>query len=264
MVNVLPLITLLAILPFTTAATIGTRNELIDCSDLGISGVDQFNCKQIDGHYLVNGQCPLGNPKSECKNYCEIRRTGYIGLEQAAPGSPGAPRYSDTGIDMEISKSFSVTKETNVGLTAGWGKIFEASVSYKYTTTATDATTAGYKSMTKEELKGRYSRWRFWPSMVSTCGSTTEQQMVTSRCSGMSCTGGSSFARECKGNPIYKGNVCSTTYQLTPDGKQIAGTFLQQFITNNDKPLAWEEQPESYQKLCGRCNPHCSVQAKDC
>ncbi|KAH8687580.1 hypothetical protein BGZ60DRAFT_510242 [Tricladium varicosporioides] len=246
MVNAFILVTLLAILPFTTAASIGTRVEIKDCSDLGISGVDQFDCKQKDGHYLVNGQCPLGNPKSECKNYCEVRRTGYIGMEQAAPGDPGSPRYADTGIDMQISESFSITKEVNAGLTAGWD-----------TTTKTDATTAGYTSMTKDEIKGRYTRWRFWPSMVSTCGSTTEQQMVTSRCSGMSCTGGSSFAGECKGNPIYKGNVCSTTYQLTPDGKKIAGTFLQQFITNGNKPLAWEEQPESYQRLCDILTESC-------
>lgn len=211
-----------------------------DTCDDDFTGTDRYDCDKPAGHTLnADGSCGNGispDPDQECKIYCEIRRTGWVGDMQTAPGKFGELQAKGTSINLEEGTEVSITTGFSVGLDGTMEEVFSLGASfectqYTYLTSSpphcivTDKSCAGSVSVTKttsiqrngESSDDYHSKWVLWPKMVTTCGSLTSYDYSP----GASGGDGSSFATPaCFVNTASTvGNVCTTTPFLNSDGE---------------------------------------------
>ncbi|KAH6683014.1 hypothetical protein B0J14DRAFT_694442 [Halenospora varia] len=244
-------IALLAFLATSNASSLILHPRTRDCGDLAPSEISFFDCEKKAGHTLINGACPKATFKENCESYCEIKRTVYLGPERNAPGQPGETSPPLNGLAFAATTSLSVTKDLTIGATS-FGKAIEFAVTYHYSTTVTNGVTVSHPSINNGQTEF-YTRWVYFPVMITTCGDTTYQDVkktprTREQMADVSCVGPEKHAV----------NVCSTTYKQTSDN-QIVTHFAQRYENDKGEPLPWLEQSDTYKKTCPCGNPACRV-----
>lgn len=96
-------------------------------------GKEHFDCPKPEGHTLDDkGVC--GDPDNAddlCEHYCEVRRTGLVGMETTAPGKYG--RYTGPGLTSTLGEgeSTSITKGFSIGVEGVAKEVIGAGVSFE-------------------------------------------------------------------------------------------------------------------------------------
>ena len=120
-------------LPLDDAISTLVQRDLRDCSPehIGLENKWYTNCIRKEGHYFkADGTCPVGSPLESCKSYCEIKRRAFLGEEQYGPGNSGSKHPAAAKIGLDLGKSFTITKELKLGLSAEYLSAVTGSLSY--------------------------------------------------------------------------------------------------------------------------------------
>lgn len=107
---------------------------------MNFDGKERFDCEKPEGH-TMNDDGVCGDPDNaddNCEHYCEIRRTGLVGMETIAPGKfgeynlPGVVYNLAEGESTTITKGFSIGVEGVAKEVIGAGVSFECKSCYSY------------------------------------------------------------------------------------------------------------------------------------
>jgi hypothetical protein len=172
------------------------------------NGMDRFDCTRINVVDKDNN-CPVATNdlKTECKKYCEVRRTAWLGDETTLVLSngvtnripPGQLPTLQGGLEFSIAKSLSAVP--SLGVLGDLEKAFAFGVDFPMVTSKTTTTTA---QLTDELSNEYYSSWVAFPIFMSTCGTLTEKTSVTNYGKG------GLTAQYCGGTQKTTINSCST------------------------------------------------------
>jgi hypothetical protein len=109
------------------------RQEHDPCDIMGFTGDTWYNCSKPVGHRLIpeTGVCGPPTAENKCQVYCEVRRTGFLGMETNAPKQfanqvpPGISLALTEGEEESISLGFSTGIEGVIEDIFGAGVSFE-------------------------------------------------------------------------------------------------------------------------------------------
>ncbi|KAI1879076.1 hypothetical protein JX265_003253 [Neoarthrinium moseri] len=203
-----------------------------DCAH-DFSGISRTDCHKPAGHNIrSDGFCGTKDdlqPKNDCKFYCEIRRAGFLGNRQYAPGKFGQLQLQGDAIGLSSGDEETITMGFEIGLEGTIEDAIGGGASFQY--------------RDPEKHPAYRSRWVFWPKMVMTCGdlarNTHHKESVPRRVG---------FDIDvCEGDRVTDHNVCTTTPFLDDEGN-VDSFWALLYIdpkTNEEAPL--ENQTIMYQ-----------------
>ncbi|KAK8024510.1 hypothetical protein PG993_012576 [Apiospora rasikravindrae] len=187
-------------------------------------------------------------PENQCQVFCEIRRTGFYGMEQRLEGEagqrspPGVKVTVGAGHEIGVSNGFSISVEGVIKEVIGLG------VSYEWSMEEVKSTTI---ERTAEDMAppGRYSRWVYMPKYVESCGTISRRKYVGGiPCIGVGCPQKPDPAT-CEGDVENVENVCSMTAKRLPDGSADM-EWAYRFEWEDGAPIPMDSQPPSYRQFC--------------
>ncbi|KAF4910482.1 hypothetical protein CGCVW01_v011688 [Colletotrichum viniferum] len=152
-----------------------------DCA-YAYDGVPHFDC---DAKNKLNedGTCGQITPENnKCQVFCELRRTGFLGHEQRAPGAGGDQQLPGKAVELGAGSETSISNGFSIGVEGIFKEAIGAGVSYAW-------------SLTK----------------------TTEYSAPTP-CTGSHCTSLPADDPDCIGEVENIPNVCSLVPKLNPEG----------------------------------------------
>ncbi|GKT66838.1 hypothetical protein ColTof3_14177 [Colletotrichum tofieldiae] len=211
-----------------------------DCA-VAYDGVPHFDC-EWKNKMNEDGTCGQITPENnKCQTFCELRRTGFFGHEERAPG-PGGSQQAP-GVKPELTKGHetSISNGFSIGVDGIFKDAIGAGVSYaSYSITLTD----------EVENPGFNHRWVFFPKLIESCGTLSRTTYsAPTPCTGLHCTGLPADDADCIGELETVSNVCSLVPKLDDEGNpELAWAVRYEDEAGNAKPF--EEQHSSYQNVC--------------
>ncbi|GJC89251.1 hypothetical protein ColLi_12089 [Colletotrichum liriopes] len=211
-----------------------------DCA-VAYDGVPHFDC-EWKNKMNEDGTCGQITPENnKCQTFCELRRTGFYGHEERAPG-PGGSQQAP-GVKPELTKGHetSISNGFSIGVDGIFKDAIGAGVSYaSYSITLTD----------EVENPGFNHRWVFFPKLIESCGTLSRKTYsAPTPCTGLHCTGLPADDADCIGELETVSSVCSLVPKLDGEGNpELAWAVRYEDEAGNAKPF--EEQHSSYQNVC--------------
>ncbi|KAK7971567.1 hypothetical protein PG989_016583 [Apiospora arundinis] len=217
-----------------------------DCP-LAYNGISRLDCPKKN-KMNEDGSCGEVKPGNQCQVFCELRRTGFFGMEQRLDGEAGGRSPSGVkvaigaGHEVGISNGFSINAEGVIKEVIGLGVTYEWSM--------TEAKSVSIERTADETAPpGRYSRWVYFPKYVESCGTLSQKKLIKGQpCIGMGCNQ-KPDPDTCEGDVENVENVCSMTAKRHPDGAaDVDWTY--RFEWEDGAPLPMKDQPHGYKELC--------------
>ncbi|XWX01835.1 hypothetical protein V2A60_009864 [Cordyceps javanica] len=221
------------------------------CMPMTFDGKERFDCSKPEGHTLGEGGV-CGDPDDaddHCEQYCEVRRTGLIGLESTAPGIYG--RYTAAGIQASIAEgeSVSITKGFSIGVEGIAKEVIGAGVSFEWSIEKTESKTIEQAGETSDKYG---TRWVFFAKFIESCGSVSRKKWRPGvPCpfpDPIMCSQDPAYEPFCEGEVETLENICSYTPYLR-DGKPEV-FWVQRFEDGEGNIVPLAEQTKSYQNIC--------------
>ncbi|KAF0317042.1 hypothetical protein GQ607_015702 [Colletotrichum asianum] len=238
--------------PGSRKRSLGRSLARRDCA-WAYDGVPHFDC---DAKNRLNEDGSCGGqivPESNCQAFCELRRTGFLGHEERAPGEggnqmlPGEAKELGGGFETSISNGFSI------GVEGIFTEVIGAGVSYEWSISKTTLTTTT-RSM-KDVSSEQYSRWVFFPKLIESCGTVSRKTYsAPTPCTGLPCAGLPADDPDCVGDLENVANVCSLVPKLNPDGEPEV-FWAVRYEYEDGTPLPFDEQHFSYKTPCVSDDP---------
>jgi hypothetical protein len=226
-----------------------TRASRDPCETLSFNGQSRFDCPKKEGHTINpdTGVCGTPSPyENKCQTYCEVRRTGFYGLETFPDGQAGQNNGPSLKVALAQNTEYSVTHAVSVGVEGVIADVFGLGVGYEYSVT----TTKGRSIEISIDTNGKDNwRWVYFPKMIETCGDVSTQEYIPeSSCTGSWCEGTSPEPPRCEGEIKTTHNICSLTPYIL-DGQPIVYWTIR-YEDEDENVLPLKDQFPDYQKLC--------------
>lgn len=115
----------------------GRRGQVLDDNGdckLSYDGVSRLDCPKKNT-LNEDGSCGEVKPGNQCQVFCELRRTGFYGMEQRLDGEAGGRSPSGVkvtlgaGHEIGISNGFSINADGVIKEVIGLGVTYECKVS---------------------------------------------------------------------------------------------------------------------------------------
>lgn len=219
-----------------------------DCA-MAYDGVPHTDCQRKNVWKEAERRCE--GEWVGCQIYCEIKRTGFYGMERPAPGSvsnmrgvPGTSLSLEKGYEFSVSHAFSATAEGTLKA------VFAAGVSYAYSVTQTTGTTVVMSPEAKSDT--HWSRWVYFPKLIETCGIIQRRPTrPPPSCTGDICLLTRQADHGCVETvePETLMDQCSTTPRLNDAGEPSVD-WAYRFELKDGNPAPFKEQPPGYQHIC--------------
>ncbi|KAF3022625.1 hypothetical protein E8E14_013871 [Neopestalotiopsis sp. 37M] len=204
------------LVPDSNLSPLAIRDNPDVCVD-DFTAKDRYDCPKPAGHVLQdNGQrCgtkDMLTASNRCKVYCEVRRSGWIGRWETAPGKFGELQQKGSrGLTISTGEETTVSYGFSIGLEASYESAIGGGASFQCTCTKSDTKV---KTVERDSVGSPdfASKWVFFPKMRSTCGTVTERNYHEAQTNGRYVE-----PAHCGGEEKTTHNVCSTTF-ATKDG----------------------------------------------
>ncbi|KAI8297281.1 hypothetical protein K4K59_003552 [Colletotrichum sp. SAR11_240] len=223
-----------------------------DCA-YAYDGVPHFDC---DAKNKLNedGTCGQITPENnKCQVFCELRRTGFLGHEQRAPGAGGDQQLPGKAVELGAGSETSISNGFSIGVEGIFKEVIGAGVSYEWSLTKTTfvSTTQKVSNVSPEH----YTRWVFFPKLIESCGTTSRREYsAPTPCTGSHCTSLPADDPDCIGDVENIPNVCSLVPKLNPEGSPEVLWALR-YEQADGTALPYDEQHESYKRQCVNNDP---------
>lgn len=237
--------------PSSPASILLARRQDVDpCATMGYTGESKYNCHQKEGHTLVDGVCPSPVYKEDCWSYCEVRRTGFLGLESVPEGQAGTQNLPGINAVLAVSTEYSITHGVSVGIAGGWEDIIAGAVNYEFSSTIAQGKTVQQEG---EDLDNEHRwRWVFFPKEIETCGDGSKFDIAP----GVPNPNGGQSTPVCGDNvEETQHNICAKTAEIDPNSKQPIVFWAVRYEDDEGNPVPIEQQHKSYQDLCKAADP---------
>lgn len=107
------------------------KRQIDPCAAMGYDGNPKYNCPQKPEHTLrKDGTCPAPVYSSNCWAYCEIKRTGYLGLETVLSGQAQTQNLPAISVALQSGAEYTVSNGFSVGVEGILKEVFALSVNY--------------------------------------------------------------------------------------------------------------------------------------
>jgi len=106
------------------------RQDADPCANIGFSGEPRTDCARK--YYLApDGSCDGElNPGNQCQVFCEVKRTGFLGIETVAPGEWGVQKPANQPFTLANGVETTVSHGFSIGIEGIVKEVFGAGVTY--------------------------------------------------------------------------------------------------------------------------------------
>ncbi|KAI0396017.1 hypothetical protein F5Y17DRAFT_151444 [Xylariaceae sp. FL0594] len=222
-----------------------------DCT-FAYDGVSHFDCAWKN-QLNADGSCapilPTDNLDTDCKAFCELRRTGLLGPETRAWGKSGELQPASTQIQFQAGTEVAVTTSFSVSIEGVFKDVFGAGLGYENSmTVATSNVTAVSSGDVADPAKNFFARWVFFPKLIESCGTISEKDVTVVDGPCPEC--GGPIIERCTGEPRNYGNSCVLSPKLNPDTREPEVFWAVRWEYADGTPVPFEEQAPGYKSLC--------------
>ncbi|RYC62919.1 hypothetical protein CHU98_g3289 [Xylaria longipes] len=184
-----------------------------------IDNKPRYDCDKPAGHKLnPDGSC--GDPNlfdpdvSECSIYCEVKRTGFLGPQQTAPGPFDRIEGPGNSISLTSGTSTTITYGFSIGGSKMWENAISAGVTFDFSIAKTTIMSVTQSAPARPAPYN--SQWIFGPMLTETCGSVSQADYFPGEDGGdgAAASGPACFIDDV----VTTGNVCSVSPTLDSDG----------------------------------------------
>ncbi|ETS76470.1 hypothetical protein PFICI_11857 [Pestalotiopsis fici W106-1] len=180
------------------------------CGD-DFTGKERFDCDKPAGHVLEDNGSRCGTKdmitvnENQCRVYCEVKRVGFVGRWETAPGKFGELQQPGSkGINLEEGQETTVSYGFSLGLEASYESVIGGGASFQWSKADTKAKTVQRQASGSPDYA---SKWVFFPKMITTCGTLTEKNYIEAQTNGRYVE-----PAHCGSEEKTTHNVCSTTF----------------------------------------------------
>ncbi|KAI1261733.1 hypothetical protein F5Y18DRAFT_430757 [Xylariaceae sp. FL1019] len=219
-----------------------------DCT-FAYDGVSHFDC---DWQYQMHdGICGEQTVDNDCQQWCELRRTGLLGHESAAPGKGGEAQPANIELQLENGLEISISNGFSIGVDGVFKEVVGAGLSYAWSITTTKSYTVVMSSSDYDGLtdtEGVFARWVYFPKLIESCGTVTSRNIEQSNgaCGTSVCP---PPTKSCGSEVTTSENVCILSPKLNDKGEaELYYAVRWEDAEGNALPL--DQQSGSYKTLC--------------